>query len=503
MMSGHLPVLVVMLAMLAAPICALLRRPLVAWGVAAAAAVLTLGMALILFWQVRAGGIISYHLGNWAPPWGIEFRLDAANSFILLIIALIGAICMIYGRESVAQEIEPGDQPLFYTLMLLCFAGMLGVVSTGDAFNLFVFLEISALSSYVLVAMGAGRDKRALTAAFSYLLLGTIGATFYVIGLGLVYALTGTLNMADMAVRIAGLGDSSTLRVAFAFIITGFALKLAVFPLHLWQPNTYAYAPSVVTALLAGAAAKVPVYASLRFLFTIFSPQYPFEALALNYVFLPLGLAAIFVASIVAVYQSNIKRMLAYSSIAQAGYLLAGISFASVGGLMAAILHLFNHAIMKSGLFLAVGCVIYRTGSCSLSAFRGLGQKMPWTMAAFVIGGLSITGVPATVGFISKWYLVLAAIQRGWWAVAFALVAGSLLALLYFGKVIEAAYFQPAPEGSTITEAPLSMLAPLWVLTLGCVALGLDAELTVSAARAAAEALFFDPHAGLPALQGP
>lgn len=503
MMLAHLPVLEVLVPLAAAPLCALLRRPLLAWGVVMASTTFALGGSLVLLFQVLSNGVISYHIGDWAPPWGIEFRLDAANSFVLVLVSLVGTMCAIYGRKSVEREISPEAQPLFCTLLLLCFAGMLGVTSTGDAFNLFVFLEISSLSTYVLVAMGASRDKRALTAAFTYLLVGTIGATFYVIGLGLVYALTGTLNMADMALRITDIGDSSTLRVGFAFIIIGFGLKLAIFPLHQWLPNAYTYAPSMVSAFLAGTATKVAVYASLRFLYTVFSPNLHFDAQVLQTLFLPLGLAAIFVASGVAIFQSNIKRLLAYSSVAQVGYILVGVSFANITGLTATFLHLFNHAIMKSGLLLAVGCVVYRTGSCSISTFRGLGHRMPWTMAAFVIGGLSMIGIPATVGFISKWYLVLGALERGWWPVAFAMVAGSLLALIYFGRIVEAAYLQPSPEGNKVTEAPLSMLAPLWVLTISCLALGINSEFTVSSARAAANALFFDPHPGLPMQVGP
>lgn len=498
MMLKHLIILQVMLPLLAAPICALLRRPVFAWAFATLVAAGALSGSLILLSQVLAGGVISYPIGDWAPPWGIEFRLDAANAFVLVIISAVGAATLFFARESVAQEIAPDAQPLFYTMVLLCFAGMLGVTSTGDAFNLFVFLEICSLSAYVLVAMGAQRNRRALTAAYTYLVMGTIGATFYVIGLGLIYMVTGTLNMADIAVRIAGMGDSSTIRVAFAFIITGFGLKLAIFPLHLWLPNAYTYAPSMVTAFLSGTATKVAVYAALRFLYTVFSPDFYFEAQTLKYVFLPLGLTAVFIASAVAIFQSDIKRMLAYSSVAQSGYFLIGVSFASMGGLMATLLHLFNHAIMKAGLFMAVGCVIYRTGSCSIVSFRGLGRQMPWTMAAFVVGGLSLIGLPATVGFTSKWYLALAAIERGWWPVAAAIVLGSLMALVYFGRVIEAAYMQPPAKDSAITEAPLMMLLPTWALMLACLAFGLDSEFTVSVARAAAQALFMDPHAGLP-----
>lgn len=503
MLLTHLPVLQVMGPLAVAPLLVVLRWPLLAWGLTALTGVASFAGAMLLLSQVLVSGVISYHLGSWPPPWGIEFRLDMMNAFMLVLVSGVGAMTFIFARKSVAAEIAPGAQPLFYTMLLLCFAGLMGVTSTGDAFNLFVFLEIASLSAYVLVAMGVERDSRALTAAYTYLVMGTIGASFYVIGLGLIYMMTGTLNMADIGARIAEMGAERAIHAGFAFIIIGFALKFAMFPLHLWLPNAYTYAPSVVSGFLAGAATKVAMYASLRFLYTVFSPSFVFEAQTLKFIILPLGLAAIVIASAVAIYQTNVKRVLAYSSLAQIGYLMAGVSFANLGGLMASVLHLFNHALMKSGLFLAAGCVVYRTGSCSLAAFRGLGHQMPWTMAAFVIGGLSLVGMPATIGFIGKWYLFAAAFERGWWPVAVVMAAGALLTLIYVWRIIEAAYLQAAPEGQRVEEAPLGMLAPLWILTISSLALGIDSEFTVSVARLAAEALFLDPHAGLPVRAGP
>lgn len=503
MLLAHLPVLQVMVPLAAAPLCALMPRPVLAWSLTVLTGIACLSGALRLFLLVLSGGPISYNLGNWPPPLGIEFRLDALSVFVMVIISALGLIVFMYARQSAAREISPKAQPLFYAMLLLCFAGLMGVVSTGDAFNLFVFLEIASLSAYVLVAMGAERDTRALSAAFIYLVMGTIGASFYVIGLGLIFMMTGALNMTDIAVRIVDMGGNRAIQVAFAFIITGLGLKFALFPLHLWLPNAYTYAPSTVSAFLAGAPGKVVIYVMLRFLYTVFSPAFEIEARTLEFIFLPLGVAAIILASAVAIFQTSVKRMLAYSSIAQIGYLTAGISFANVNGLMASILHLFNHAVMKGGLFLAVGCVIYRTGSCSLAAFRGLGHQMPWTMAAFVIGGLSLIGMPATIGFVGKWYLVLAAFERGWWPVAVAMAAGSLLTLIYIWRIVEAAYFQSAPDGRHVEEAPLGLLAPLWVLTISCLALGIDSEFTVTAARLAADTLFLEPHSGLPARAGP
>ena len=203
----------------------------------------------------------------------------------------------------------------------------------------------------------------------------------------------------------------------------------------------------------------------------------------------PLAMASILLMSLVAIYQENAKRLLAYSSVAQIGYMVLGISLASVLGVSAGILHLFNHAIMKGALFMTMGCVMYSVGSVSIGAFAGLGRKMPWTMAAFVAAGLSIIGVPLTVGFISKWYLVQAALERGMWPVAAVVLTGSLMAVIYIWKVVEVAYFKPAPEGSDIREAPLAMLLPTWALVLANFYFGIDAGLTADVATRAAKVL--------------
>ena len=289
---------------------------------------------------------------------------------------------------------------------------------------------------------------------------------------------------------MVGLEDNRTIHVAFGFIVVGIGLKLAMLPLHTWLPNAYSYAPSVVTAFLAATATKVAVYVLLRFIFTIYSVDFPLVPVTMLYVFLPLALIAMFAASTVAIFQVNLKRMLAYSSVAQIGYMLLGISFASTTGLTATILHLFNHALMKSALFLALGAVVFRLGTASIVSVRGLGKQMPWTMAAFAGAGLSLIGVPGTVGFISKWVLIQAALEAGWWLVAVLIVASSLLAVIYVWRVIEAAYFQAPPEErTTVSEVPLSMLVPLWLLVFANFYFGIDSELTTSAAGLAAETL--------------
>ena len=486
MIAAHLPALQVVLPLMAGPLCVMLRRGTLAWAVALVVSWLSLLIAALLLNQVLEHGPISYAMGGWLAPWGIEYRIDLANAFVLVLVSAISSVLLPYARISVADEIAPDQRHLFYTAYLLCLTGLLGITITGDAFNVFVFLEISSLSTYVLISLG--RDRRALTAAFQYLVMGTIGATFFLLGIGLLYMMPGTLNMADLAERVAPLASTRPVLAAFAFITVGISLKLALFPLHLWLPNAYAFAPSVVTILVAATATKVAVYVLLRFIFTIFGASFAFEATPVAEILLPLALLAIFVASTVAIFQDDVKRMLAYSSVAQIGYMILGVSLVSVTGLTATVLHLFNHALMKGALFMALGCVVLRLGAPTMESMRGLGRTMPWTMAAFVAGGLSLIGVPLTVGFISKWYLVLAALERGWWPVAVMVLAGSLLAVIYVWRVVETAYFrEPPADQGPVAEAPAAMLVPTWVLIAANFYFGIDTDLTVGvAARAAA-----------------
>jgi multicomponent Na+:H+ antiporter subunit D len=494
LIEANLPALQVVLPLVAAPLCALLGRGDRSWAFACLVTFVTFAVSVALFAETYAGTIISYRMGGWEIPLGIEYRVDRLNAFVLLIISGSAALVLPYARRIVAAEIPAERQPLFYTAFLLCITGLLGITITGDAFNIFVFLEISSLATYALVASGSWVNKRALTAAYNYLIMGTVGATFFVIGVGMLYMITGTLNLADLAVRIVEHGDSSTLRMGFVFILIGIGLKLAMFPLHLWLPNAYAYAPSAVTAFLAATATKAAVYVMLRFMFTVFGFDYEFQADTLRMVVLPLAVIAMFAASIVAIFQDNLKRMLAYSSIAQIGYILLGLTFLTETGLTASIVHLFNHAVTKAALFMVAGCFVLSAGTCSISKLGGIGRDMPWTTAAFVVGGLSLIGLPLTVGFISKWYLVLAALELGWWPVALMIMASSLLAIIYVWRVIEAAYLQPAPEGVVRKEAPLSMLIPTWIFVGLSIWFGINAMLTSTAAGRAASALIDSSH---------
>ncbi|MBV1883003.1 MAG: monovalent cation/H+ antiporter subunit D family protein [Pseudomonadales bacterium] len=488
-MLAHLPILQVIVPLLAAPTCLILRKPSLVWLFTLLASASAFVISILLLQQVMAEGTLIYELGGWSAPWGIEYRIDKLNAFLALIISGVSTVVLLAAHTSLEKEIPQDRQTLFYILYLLSLTGMLGIVTTGDAFNVFVFLEISSLSAYALIALG--KDRRALWASFQYLIMGTIGATFILIGIGLMYQMTGTLNMADLASRLPEVPQSRTLFTAYAFFIVGVCLKLALFPLHLWLPNAYAYAPSIVTAFFAATSTKVAIYLLIRFTFSVFGVEFSFSVLPLETLFLALGLLGIFVASTTAIYQNNVKHVFAYSSVAQIGYMIVGFSMATSAGLTATLLHLFNHALMKSALFLALGAVVYRIGSAELNDFRGLGRQMPLTMTAIVIGGLSLIGIPLTVGFVSKWVLVVAAIENGWWPVAALILLGSLLAVVYVWRIVETAYFKtPEPGRKPVKEAPITFLAPVWILVSANIYFGIDTRLSVEVAQAAAESLF-------------
>jgi len=475
----------VLVPLIAAPVCALLPGRLLPW-LLTALAVLAAAVISAFVLPETIGTTLSYQFGNWPPPIGIEYRVDAVNAFLALLISTIGLVIVPWMRQSVNREV-PERQGPFYALFLLALAGLMGIVLTGDAFNVFVFLEISSLSTYALVAHGARRG--ALLSAFRYLIMGTLGATFYLIGVGLLYIMTGTLNMADLAERIPEVADTRAVRAAFGFIMIGLALKLALFPLHRWLPGAYANAPSAVTVFLAATATKVAVYVMLRMVFTVFGVDF---ALSMPYqeFFFILGVIGILFASIQAIGQPTAKRMLAYSSVAQIGYIALAVSFVSIDGLAAGLVHIFNHALMKGALFMAVGAVVYRLGTNRIEDFAGLGREMPLTMLALVLAGMSMIGVPLTAGFISKWALIQAAIdQEAVFSIVVVLV-GSLLAVIYIGRIVEAAYLRPAPEGrKPVTEVGLWLQIPMWILIAANFWFGIDTDLTLGTATRGAEVL--------------
>lgn len=481
----HAPVMIPVVPLIMAPVLALSPSGRLSWILAMVATAASFYFALLTLGIVQStpGGIIEYWIGNWYLV-GIEFRVDALNAMILLLVSGMGFLASVFAWPTIVAEVQKQKISLFLCAFLLCFAGLCGVAATGDAFNLFVFLEISSLSTYVLVAMGASRDRRALTAAFDYLIMGTLGASFYIIGVGFLYAATGTLNMAELAAQLPALTGNRSVQVGFAFIIVGLGLKAAMWPLHQWLPNAYGYSPSFVTMFLAATATKVALYAMIRWLFTIFNPEYPFEQAIFTFILAPLGIAAMVLCSFQAVFQTDVRRMLAYSSVAQVGYMILGISIATTAGVSAGLLHLFNHALMKGALFMAIAGICINYKGTTIRDFAGLGRSAPFTMSAFAIAGLSLIGVPLTAGFISKLQLGYALFEHGWWWAVLLVVFSSFLAVFYVGRILQSIFFMPpANPRKTRKEAPLLLLVPLWILALANIYFGIDASFPAGLAR--------------------
>jgi multicomponent Na+:H+ antiporter subunit D len=489
-LAHHLPALQVIVPMLSAPLVMLLKPRGLARAAATAASLFAFAIAIAMTMGVLDGSTYSYRMGSWPAPYGIELAVDRFSALLLLIVTGASTFALLAGRHSVDADIDDSRQPLFYAAWLLALAGLSGIPVAADAFNIFVFMEISSLASYVIIA--GGSDRRALPAVFKYLIMGTIGATFYLIGIGLIYLMTGTLNLADMELRIHEVGDQKPILVAAGFITIGLALKAAVFPLHVWLPNSYTYAPNAVTVFLAACSTKVSLYLLLRFDFFVFQGNLAGHDIQFAYFLMPLAVLAILIASGVALFEQNIKRLLAYSSIAQIGYILLGASFVTVTGLTASAVHLFNHALAKGALFLAVGCLATSCMGMRLSDLGGVAKRMPWTAAAFIVAGFSLIGIPGTVGFISKWYLITAALEHGSLGMALVavLVISSLMAVVYVWRIVEAIYFaDPASDLSAVKEAPLVMLAVTWAAALANLYFGLVPEVPVTLASSAAETL--------------
>ena len=479
----HIAILQVVIPLVLAPLCLVIPR--YAWLIAFFGSLAALCCAIVILLAVLGVGDIFYVLGGWAPPWGISLHIDPLGGYILLLVTLVATLVVVWAHDSVSSEIQEDQINLFWCMFLLCLTGSLGIVATGDAFNVFVFLEIASLSTYSLIALG--RDRRALMASFQYLVMGTVGATFILISIGLLYMMTGTLNMVDLASRLPELRDTTTVQAAFAFLTVGVSLKIALFPLHQWLPNAYTYAPSTVTVFLAATSTKISLYVLLRFFYTVFGSGYAFDDLNVDYILLPLSILAIFVSSMIAVFQKDLKKILAYSSVAQIGYMTLGVALANSQGLTAAIVHMFNHGLIKGGLFLAVGGLCFRIGSTSLSDLRGAGRTMPWTMGAIVLGGCALIGVPLTAGFVSKWYLIVAALEKDMWYVALAILAASIIAATYVWRIVETLYFQEGDSAGR--EVPVYMLLPTWLLIAMLVWLGIDTDLTIGIAERAAQSL--------------
>lgn len=426
---------------------------------------------------VLDSGVIQYRLAGWAPPIGIEYRIDLLNALVLVVISAIALMNLVASRLSIIRE--TGDRTgAFTTIYMLFVTGLLGVTATGDLFNLYVLLEITSLTSYAQI--GLGDKSRGPLASLNYIFIGVIGASFYLLGVGYLYIKTGSLNMTDVATIIAGMHDSTTVLVAFILCMIGLWIKMALFPLHVWLPNAYSYAPTAVSRVVAPLMTKVMVYVMIRLMTTVFGFDYIFKSLSLSSSVVWLGTIAILAGGIMALTQKDLKKMLTYIIVCEIGYMVGGAWLGNTLGMTGAILHILNDAIMTFALFLVVGNLVYKLDDVKFTSLSGLFGTMPWTMAGFVLAAFSIIGVPPTCGFFSKWYLILGAFEAGAYHFAAALLISSLICAVLFFRIFEISFFDSGVHGhgadshagTVIAEAPVSMLISLGITSLAIIVIG-------------------------------
>jgi len=432
-----------------------------------------------LLLRVLDEGVIVYKLGGWDPPMGIAYYVDHLNGLVLAVVSVVAFLNLIASKKSIELELPDKTAP-FYALYVLQVTGLLGIVVTGDAFNLYVLLEITALSGYAMLAMG---KDRAPLSTLNYLYMGTIGACFYLLGVGYLYITTGSLNMVDIANLLPPIYESKAVLAAFIICLVGVWLKMAFFPLHAWLPNAYTHAPSAASSLIAPLVTKVMIYVMIRLMLTVFTPDFTFTMLAISEPVVWLAVVAVFMGAILALTERNLKKMLTYIIVAEVGYMVGGAWLGNRAGMTGAILHIVNDALMTLCAFMVVSNIAYKLKGYAFGDLKGLVRKMPFTMGAFVIAALSIIGVPPTCGFFSKWYLISGAIQAGQYAFMVALIFSSLVSVVLFFRVIEICFYEPFSdhhghghdhhEEPPMAEAPLTMLVPLYVVAAGLILVGI------------------------------
>jgi len=433
-----------------------------------ASAIATFALAFISVYSVflfKENGVLVYKVGGWAPPIGIAMVMDGLTVFMLVTVNLIAFLISIYSINYMERYTDKWN---FYCLFLLVVAGMNGVVISGDMFNMYVFLEIAAISSYALVAFGTEQEE--LEASFKYAVMGTVASLFILLGIVFLYSFTSTLNMADMALQLAEKGTSSIVLLAGVLFLMGFGLKSALVPFHAWLPDAHPSAPAPISAMLSGILIKsLGVYAIIRIFFSVLgaTPQ-------ISSMLMTIGTLSIIIGACLALGQWDFKRLLAYSSISQIGYVILGIGLGTPLGILGGLFHLFNHSVFKSLLFLNSGAVEYATGTRDLRKMGGLKEVMPVTANTSLIASMSIAGVPPFNGFWSKLIIIVACVQTGHFVHASWAVLASILTLAYFMKVQRYAFFGELKERlSSVKEVPFFMKVSMVALAVICLAAGL------------------------------
>ncbi len=447
------------------PILGKIYKPL-AWLVSTVVSLVLFILALYGIAVTQQLPMIVYKMGNWPPPLGIVMAFDSFSAFMVLIISIIVFTGSLFSFRYMSNYT---GQWKFYTLFMLMTAGMMGICITGDLFNMFVFLEIAAISSYALVAFGVGAEE--LEASFKYIVMGEIGGLTFLLAIAFIYAKTSTLNLADISTSLQVIRHTTFFWMTLGMMLFAFSIKAALVPFHSWLPDAYPAAPAPISSLLAGICTKVfGIYTTARIVFNVFGLTRANEPMVFN-ILIGLGLLSIAFAGLTALNQNDYKRLLAYSSISQVGFIMLGFGIGNYYGVVGAILYILAHGLAKGLLFLTSGSVVHATGTRDLQKLAGLGERMPTTAWSFRIGALSVIGLPPLVGFFAKLLIIMGAIKAGFIWLAIIAIVLSVLSLAYLLRIENSVFMKKGKIDAK--KAPFTMRIAMVFLVVLIVLLGI------------------------------
>ncbi|MHC5028323.1 MAG: complex I subunit 5 family protein [Planctomycetota bacterium] len=475
-MSSQLPLLLFLVPFVTAvamPItCA--RRPSRCRPLTLGAVSVMVGLAVLNLRVVLRDGPIEYAFGGWTAPVGVAWLNDPLAAIVVLTVSVVSLLSLIYGRLLLPPTLEKSVP--YYTLSLSLTSALVGVIFAADLFNVYVFLEVAALTSYALVSAGGGS---ALVHAFRYLLLGSFGATLYLLGVSYLYVATGTLNMEDLATRIPDLISSTAVVAGLIFVFLGLSIKMALIPLHGWLPGAYANAPEAVAPLLASTITKVALVAWVRIEYSLILPEVEVSRVPVLVLLEDIGILAAVIGGALALAQTDIKRMFAYGGISHIGLILVGVSLGNSTALAGGLFYLVNDAVMQAALFMIAGAVLHYHGARTLDDLRGVGNRSAWLTAALVVVAISMVGLPPTGGFFGKWNIILGALEAQHYLAVFAVLASTLLTLAYFLRLFSCWFHQPVTVDSERLEVAASVRVSVGAASIAMIALGLFSDSVV------------------------